>query len=179
MYSIPRLDLVVPAAIMAAAALPSAAAAQYRLPAITTVARADSLHAAAEIMAATTHRWRDAASLHRQSAALRPSGDSLGYRCLTVAAHLSFASKDLSSAQRDMTAAAVQALARGDVEGAARAYADAAWVANERKNAGQVRTLGNQAETLASSPLLSPAQRNTILRRFSHPERELADQGRR
>jgi hypothetical protein len=73
-----------------------------------------------------------------------------------------------------MAAAAEQALARGDIEKAAHAYADAAWVARERKNSGQVWTLGRQAEILASSPLLSPMQRVGILQRFSHPERAYA-----
>jgi hypothetical protein len=174
MHPTPRLGFLVPAALVATLALPYTAAAQYHLPTITSVAKADSLHEAAEIMAQTTHRWRDAASLHRQAAALRPAGDPLGFRCLTVAAHLSFASNDLSSAQSDMVAAAEQALARGDVEKAAHAYADAAWVAKERKNPGQVWTLGGRAEILASSPLLSATQRATILQRFVHEDRDLA-----
>jgi hypothetical protein len=169
-----KLGLVVPAAFLATLALPSTAASQYRLPTITAVAKADSLHEAAEIMAQTTHRWRDAASLHRQAAALRPADDSLGFRCLTVAGHLSFASNDLSSAQRDMVAAAEQALARGDIEKAAQAYTDAAWLAKEQKNPGEVWSLGSQAEVLASSPLLSAAQRATILQRFVHSERDMA-----
>ena len=99
---------------------------------------------------------------------MRPSDDSTGYRCLTTAAHLSYGAGDLSSAESDMTAAAAQAMARGDVEKAAQAYADAAWVANERKRPEQARTLARQAEALASSPLLSVPQRNGILRRFVH-----------
>ncbi len=148
----------------------------YRLPTITTFATADSLHDAANLMAQTTHRWRDAARLHRQSAHLRAANDSAGYRCLALAAQLSFTSKDLSSAERDMTAAAQQALTRGDVEKAAHAYADAAWVAQERKDRGQVWTLGRRAEVLASSPLLSPTQRMAIRQRFVRRDRNLAGQ---
>lgn len=169
-----QLGLLAPLAFVATLALPSAASAQYRLPTLRSVARADSLHQAADIMATTTYRWRDAASLHRQSAALRAADDSLGYRCLTLAAHLSFASNDLSSAQGDMSSAAEQALARGDVAQAAHAYANAAWVAKERDNEGQVYTLGRKAEVLASSPLLSPAQRVGILQRFTHADRAYA-----
>lgn len=174
MHPTSRLGLLVRAACLATLALPSLAAAQYRLPTITTYARADSIHESAELMAATSHRWRDAARLHQQSASLRSADDSLGYRCLTLAAQLSFASHDLSGAQSYMVAAAEQALARGDVEKAAHAYADAAWIAKERKNPGQVWALGRQAEILASSPLLSGPQRTTILRRFVHPQREMA-----
>lgn len=170
----PTLGLLVPAAFLAALALPSATAAQYRLPTITTVATADSLHKAAVIMAETTYRWRDAASLHRQSAGIRTPEDTMAYHCLATAAHLSFAAKDLAGAQRDMTAAAERAMARGDVVSAAHALADAAWVAKERKHPEQVWKLGRQAEVLASSPLLSSKQRVAILGRFVRPQRDFA-----
>lgn len=171
--------LLLPAALFVTLGLPSAASAQYRLPTITKFATADSLHLAAVTMAQTTRRWRDAASLHRQSAALRSASDSMGYRCRTLAAHLSFAGNDLAGAQSDMAAAAAQALARGDVEKAAHAYADAAWVAKERKHPGQAWELGTQAEVLASSPLLTPAKRMAIMGRFIHPQRDLAATGER
>jgi hypothetical protein len=153
---------------MATLALPSAAYSQYRLPTITSFASADSMHASAVAVANDAKRWRDAARLHRESATLRTPGDSLGYRCLMMAANLSFGANDLASAQNDMAAAAAQAMARGDVEKAAQAYADAAWLANERKRPDEVRTFAGQAEVLASSPLLSGPQRNGILRRFVH-----------
>ena len=169
-----KTALLLPAALFATLGLPSAVSAQHRLPTITTVVTADSLHASAITMAQTTRRWRDAASLHRQSAAMRPAADTMGYRCRTLAAHLSFAANDLSSAQGDMEEAAAQALARGDVDKAAHAYADAAWVARERKNPARASELGRQAEVLASSPLLSSARRTAILGRFTHPGRDLA-----
>lgn len=175
MHSSPTLGLLVPAAFMVTLALPPSAFAQHRLPTITAVARADSLHEAADALARTTYRWRDAASLHRQSAGLRSAEDTLGYRCLTVAAHLSFASKDLSSAQSDMIAAAEQALGRGDIVRAAHAYADAAWVAKERKRPEQVFKLGRQAEVLASSPLLDSKQRSAIKGRFVRTQGTYAD----
>ncbi len=171
--------ILVSAAVMATLALPPAAFSQYRLPTITTVARADSLHASAMAMVQNTNRWREAARLHREAAALRTPEDSLGYRCLTAAGNLSFGSNDLASAQSDMAAAAAQALARGDVEKAAQAYADAAWLANERRHPEEARTLASQAEVLASSPLLSGPQRNGILRRFVHAAPELAAQATR
>lgn len=169
-----KLGLAAPLALLATVAVPSAATAQHRLPTITAVARADSLHEAADRMAFTTRRWRDAASLHRQSAAIRSAEDSLGYRCLTNAAHLSFASNDLAGAQRDMIDAAAQAIARGDVRQAAHAYANAAWVAKERNRENEVWQLGRQAEVLASSPLLDSEQRLEILNRFVRPQRDYA-----
>jgi len=174
MPSTPRVGFYVPAAILATLMLPPAAAAQQVLPTITAVAKADSLHQSAETMVQTSHRWREAARLHRESAMLRAPDDSLAYRCFTSAANLSFASNDLAAAQSDKMAAAQQALARGDVETAAHAYADAAWIANERKNPGQVWTLGRQAEVLAASPLLNATQRAKIMERFIHSERNMA-----
>jgi hypothetical protein len=171
--------LLASAAFMATLALPSAAVSQYRLPTITAVVSADSMHASALAMTQDANRWRDAARLHRESAALRVPGDSLGYRCLMTAANLSYGTHDLANAQSDMETAAAQAIARGDVEKAAQAYADAAWLANERKRPDEVRTLASQAEVLASSPLLSSAQRDVILRRFVRAEPDLAAQTKR
>jgi hypothetical protein len=158
MPSTSRVGFHVPAAILATLMLPPAAAAQQVLPTITAVAKADSLHQSAETMVQTSHRWREAARLHRESAMLRAPDDSLAYRCFTSAANLSFASNDLAAAQSDKMAAAQQALARGD----------------ERKNPGQVWTLGRQAEVLAASPLLNATQRAKILERFIHSERNMA-----
>lgn len=179
MQPTPNCGLLVSAAVLATLALPSAAFSQYRLPTITSVAKADSIHEAAVALTGNVNRWRDAARLHRQSAALRPPDDSLSYRCLTKAAYLSYGKDDLTNAQSDMAAAAAQALARGDVEKAALAYADAAWVANERKHPGEVRSLARQAEALASSPLLSGKQRSTILGRFVHTGPVLATEAAR
>ena len=180
MRSTLKLGLSVPAALLATLGLPSAASSQYRLPTITAsaVVQADRLHDSA-ILLAEKNEWRDAARLHRESAALRAPEDSLGFRCLRAAANLSFTDDDLPNAQRDITAAAEQARARGDVENAALSYADAAWVANERKRPAEMWTLGRQAEVLASSPLLSPAQRDNIMQRFVHADAEVAVQGTR
>ena len=54
--------------LLATLGLPAAAPAQYRLPSLVSSVRADSLHEAAVTLARTTHRWGDAARLHRRSA---------------------------------------------------------------------------------------------------------------
>jgi hypothetical protein len=151
--------------LLAILALPTAAAAQYRLPTINTAVRADSLHASAEALVAA-HRWGDAARLHRRSAELRDAEDPLGFRCLKEAAALAYASGDRSSARSDMAAAASHALSRGDLRAAALAYVDAAWIAQEQKNPRQVWELGHRAEMLADSPLLASADRQAILQRI-------------
>lgn len=166
-----RLSLT--GALLATLGLPAAAPAQYRLPTLISSAEADSLHEAAVSLVAA-HRWRDAAGLHRRSAELRAPDDPLGYRCLTEAAALAYASNDRSAARADMAGAAAQALARGDLRAAALAYLDAAWIAQEQKNPRQVWELGHRAEMLAASPLLTPSDRAAILRRISRAPEDVA-----
>jgi hypothetical protein len=151
--------------LLATLGLPAAASAQYQLPTLTSTAMADSLHEAAVALVAS-HRWGDAARLHRRSAQLRDADDPLGFRCLKEAAALEYATADRSGARTDMAAAAGQALARGELREAALAYLDAAWIAQEQKNPRQVWELGHRAEMLADSPLLGAADREAILRRI-------------
>jgi hypothetical protein len=89
----------VTATVLAALVLPVSAAAQYRLPAVAVAARADSLHMAALILAQTSHRWREAARLHEQSAALRPAEDPFGFRCLSEAAQLRYSTAWIAQEQ--------------------------------------------------------------------------------
>lgn len=159
--------------LLATLGLPAAAAAQYQLPALVSSVKADSLHEAAVVLARTTHRWGDAARLHRRSAELRSADDPLGFRCLTEAAALAYASNDRSGARADMADAAGQALARGDLRAAALAYLDAAWIAQEQKNPRQVWELGHRAEMLADAPLLGPSDRAVILQRISRAPEEM------
>jgi len=152
--------------LLATLGLPAAASAQYQLPTVVSTAKADSLHEAAVALVAA-HRWRDAARLHRRSAELRGAEDPLGFRCLTDAASLAYATGDRSGARNDKAAAASQALARGDLRDAAMSYLDAAWIAQEQKNPRQVWDLGHRAEMLADSPFLGPSDRADILRRIN------------
>jgi hypothetical protein len=152
-------------ALLAIAGLPDTAPAQYRLPPLVSSIQADSLHEAAAALVAS-HRWRDAARLHRRSAELRAADDPLGFRCLSEAAALAYATNDRSAARDDMAQAAEQALRRGDLRSAALAYLDAAWIAQEQKNRRQVWELGHRAELLADSPLLGGSDRAAILQRI-------------
>jgi hypothetical protein len=152
--------------LLATAGLPGAAPAQYRLPTLVSSVEADSLHEAAAALV-TAHRWGDAARLHRRSAELRAADDALGFRCLTEAAALAYATGDRSGARTDMTRAAGHALARGDLRAAALAYLDAVWIAQEQKNPRQVYEWGHRAEMLAESPLLGASDRAAILQRIS------------
>lgn len=151
--------------LLATAGIPASAAAQYRLPTIVSSAKADSLHEAA-LRLATAKRWSDAARLHRRSAEFRAAEDPLGSQCLSEAAALVYAAGDRSAARSDMVKAAERALVRGDLRGAANAYLDAAWIAQEQKKTNQVWEFGHRAEILAASPLLSESDRGAILRRI-------------
>jgi hypothetical protein len=151
--------------LVAAAGLPSAAAAQYRLPTIVSSVKADSLHEVA-VGLRTAGRWRDAARLYRRSAEFRAADDSLGSQCLTEAAALAYAAGDRSAARTDLAHAAERSLARGDLRAAALAYLDAAWIAQEQQKPGQVWEFGHRAEILAASPLLSQSDRGAILQRI-------------
>jgi hypothetical protein len=164
--------LTVAGALIATLGLPAAAAAQYRLPTVTSSAKADSLHEAAAALAAA-HRWGDAARLHRRSAELRGPEDPLGFRCYKEAAELAYASGDRSSARKNMAEAAGHALARGELREAALAYVDGAWIAQEQGNARQVWELGHRAEMLADSPLLGPTDRAAILARIQRAPEEV------
>jgi hypothetical protein len=145
--------------------LPGAASAQYQPPTVISSVKADSLHEAAAALVAA-HRYRDAARLHRRSADLRPAEDPLGFRCLSEAAALVYAAGDRSAARGDMARAAGHPLARGDLRGAALAYLDAAWIAQEQSKPRQVWELGHRAEMLAESPLLGVSDRAAIMQRI-------------
>jgi hypothetical protein len=151
--------------LLATAALPSAAAAQYRLPTIVSTVKADSLREAAVEMR-TAGRYRDAARLYRRSADFHAAEDPLGSKCLTEAAALAYAAGDRSAARTDLAHAAERALARGDIRAAALSYLDAAWIAQEQEKPSQVWEFGHRAEILAASPLLSESDRGTILQRI-------------
>jgi hypothetical protein len=151
--------------LLATLGLPAAVSAQYQLPEVVSSAKADSLHEAAAALV-TAHRYGDAARLYRRAADLRSADDPLGFTNRTEAAALAYADGDRSAARNDMTRAAEQALARGDLRAAGLAFVDAAWIAQEQKNPQKVWELGRRAEMLAASPLLVAADRNAILQRI-------------
>ncbi len=155
--------------LLATAGLPGAAAAQYRLPAIVSSVKADSLHEAA-VKLVTAGRYRDAARVYRRSADFRAVEDPIGFQCLTNAAALAYAAGDRSAARTDMANAAERALARGDLRAAALAYLDAAWIAQEQQKPNQVWEFGHRAEILADSPLLSQSDRSAILQRIERAQ---------
>lgn len=99
---------------------------------ITSAARATALHEQAVALHAQPIRSADAARLHLQSAALRPTSDPQAVECLAMAAHLFNYAKRPLQARRTMESAAERALSTGDVKRAAQAYIEAAFLANKQ-----------------------------------------------
>ena len=155
------------AAVAAIVGAPSIARAQQTLDSVTVTAhhRADDLYQKAIALQAEPRTWRQAAYLHQMSAALRTAEDPKGDESLRLGAHLLYHLGDRQTARSMMERAAARAEARGDVLQAASGYLDAALVALEQRDGGQASTLGRKAMTLASSPLITAAQRADIVRR--------------
>jgi hypothetical protein len=166
--------------IAAALGLPAAAPAQqaYALAELTVdgaaPATADRLDQAAVRLYGTPSQYREAARLHQRSAALRPTGDPRAVQSLIMAGRLLYARGDLSSAGAVTQQAAARALARGDVVAAANAELDAGIIAQEQGKSAEAQRLGGMAQVLATSPLLSEAQRASILTRIIDKRQEVA-----
>jgi hypothetical protein len=163
------------AAVAAVVSAPSVARAQQTLDSVTVLAqrRAEDLYQKAVALQGEPRTWRQAAYLHQMSAALRTAEDPKGDESLRLGAHLMYHLGDRQAARSMMERAASRAQARGDVVQAANGYVDAAHVALEQRSAGQAGELGRRAMTLASSPLITAAQRADIVRRI-RPELQTA-----
>jgi tetratricopeptide (TPR) repeat protein len=159
------------AALVVVAAATPAAAVQAAAPGHEAVdrpspARAEQLSAQAQQLLSEPRQWRRAARMLEQSAQLRPASDEQAYVVLVQAARIRMAVGDLTTAREDLKKAATHALDRGAVLDAAHALLDAAAVAVEEKQAEEAAQLAGRATLLAQSPLISEAQRVSILRRI-------------
>jgi hypothetical protein len=166
---------IVAAMAVAALALPARLSAQQLDTVVVTASsRADELYRRAETLRAQPNRWRQAADLYMRSAAARRAEDPLAVRCLTLAGHFYFAADDVASARGAMLRAADRAHERGDVITAAHRYLDAGWLAARVGDRANMEYFNNKAQMLASSPLLSAAQRSGILDRVGVDGRAVA-----
>lgn len=128
--------------------------------------RADSLHGAAITMQAQDGRLAEAARLYKEEVKLRPRDDPGAVDALLLAANLLSADNRPLEARRTLEDAGDRALGAGDVERGARAFIEAAVVADRDGNKEEVRRLAHRAELLAISPQLTPEQRQEISRRI-------------
>jgi tetratricopeptide (TPR) repeat protein len=128
--------------------------------------KARELRAQAEALYTQPGKWRKAARLLEQSAALRDANDPEAYSCLMYAGRIQASLGDFSNARANLEKAAVHALARGAVVEAAHAYIDAAHVASSEKQIEIAKELVGRATLLSQSPLLSDEQKKLITARL-------------
>jgi len=159
-------QLLAAAILTSVATLPATATAQQPLQPVNVVvganAAADSLHSAALRLNDSPRRYRRAAAMHERSAAMRDAADPQAARCLVEAGRLRYYAGDRMGAREAFTEAAERAQALGDVVGAANAYVYAGLMAQYMGQHAEATALGQRAELLASSPLLSASQRVAI-----------------
>ena len=128
-------------------------------------ARADSLEARAREMYSTSRWYIVAARLHRRAALLR-GDDPKAVESFRSAAWLYSVAGKHQLAREMMENAAERATAFGDVEGAANAYIDAAYLAIESSRQDQVPDILARMHAVLSSPLLTESRRAGILKRI-------------
>jgi hypothetical protein len=159
------------AAVAAAATLsaPAPLAAQIDTVVVTpTNPKADRMVETAQRMVERA-RWQAAAEMYLRAARTRTADDARASGNYAAAANLFFAARDLDASINAMIESGDHALGRGDVVTAAHAYLNAGWVAGQKRDARTMMELTNRARLLASSPQLTVAQRDEILRRAGDP----------
>lgn len=134
-----------------------------------TATRADVMHVKALELQSTPATIVDAARMHADEAALRHPFDVSATDCLTLAGNLFYVAKRPLDAKRIMEQAADRALSLGDIHRSAILYLNASIAARDGGARDEMTRLGQKADMLTSSPLLSKAQRDEIHRRFTHP----------
>lgn len=142
-----------------------------------TATRAHALHEQAASLFESPTRYRDAALLLRQAAALRESLDERGTEELLLAGRLSYYATDWRTAQSTLEEGADRSLENGQLAQAAHAYIDAAFSALARRDRRATNALVRRAERLAGSPHLQPAERDKIMVRIRPVRVALAADG--
>lgn len=124
------------------------------------------LEAKAESYLEELGKWDRAASLFRRAAQLRSPADPAAVEDLLRAARLSFYEGRTLQSVRDFENAGQRALNLGDVLVAANAFADAAWVADNRGRGEQAHGLLSRAQLLSNSPLIRESDRSQLRTRW-------------
>lgn len=138
------------------------------------IARADQLRLQALALYGTPDAWKRVASLHEQSARLRPPGDPYRIRDLVVAAALFDRNGDCRKAGHLVEEAADAALLVGSIAQAANLYITAAIITNRGGDGRAALTLIHKADLLANSDLLSEQVRQTIRARIVETKEQVA-----
>ncbi len=124
--------------------------------------RAVQLYEQAVGMLGSKHRWAEAASLLKRSAAARSEADPEAYRTMRFAARVYAQAGELTKAREAFTKAAELALARGALVEAAHGYIDAAHAATRQGDGVRAQELAEKAHRLSTSPLLPETARASI-----------------
>jgi hypothetical protein len=133
---------------------------------VSRLAHALELEQRAKALHTNPERASVAARLHRQSAHLRRANDPEAVESLAMAAYLfSYDNRPLA-ALNTMEEAADRALAMGDVFRAARAYVEAAFLADKQQDHAETTRLGRKALLLASSTRITAEERTSIVKRI-------------
>jgi hypothetical protein len=114
----------------------------------------------------TGRGWERAADLYLRAAALRGPGDLESAGNLRLAGYVEFYRGRPKAAVASLTQAGEAFLALGDVERAAQAFIDGAWVAAQAKMPIDARALGERGRLLTQSPLLAAENRTALVRRL-------------
>lgn len=115
--------------------------------------------------------WPEAASLLRQAAALRPVSDTKGAEDLISAGRLAYFDGDALAALVDLESAAMRASISDDAPLAARAYLDAAWVADKANLSGHRARLVAQLDRYSGHDDLDWRHKREIERRVKSDTR--------
>ena len=110
---------------------------------------------------------RKAAALREKAAGLREESDVKKATSLYFAAHDRYYADDVAAARTLMGRSGEQALAVGDVIGAAKAFTDAAYISAELRDAANTKYYADRAKLLSNSPMLSAAQRTDLRSRLA------------
>ena len=167
----PARKMITAAALLGAVAFPMSASAQTSLLPIKITER-QSRAAELDRTAASyeDHDWskiRTAAKLREQAADLRDDSDLLKSASLYWAARDHYYSENPSRARDLMVQAAQHALETGDVIAAANAFTDAAYISSDLRDVENTKTYAMKARLLASSPMLTQAQKADVLTRLA------------
>lgn len=130
------------------------------------IERAEELFDAANALYDKPGQWRRAAELHLEEVTYRNDEDPQAVVSLLLAGYILRHTGDRSRSIAVLEEAGRRAIAIGDVVSAARAYTDAAFVAQEAGKDTEVKRFARMATLLGKSPLLPESQRMLIARRF-------------
>jgi len=158
-------------ALLTLSSAPAAVLAQQTLDPVhvtaTPTQQADALHEQALALPTETRFAKRAARMHERSAALRAEGDTKTAECLRTAGYLRYYSGDRRAGANLLAQAAERSAETGDVVRAANAFIDAAIIAGELSDTRRAIDLRTRAELLATSPLISDADRTALRARFA------------